>query len=158
MIADPLHLLECCLRCDVEGAVIVASPQVAGGTKHKPVRLLSSSEKPSYPRNGRDITDSAAARSGPPAFAEAGVCSDEIDIAMIYDSFTIPVMGLLEDLGFRKKDAFAAWAAGGRLRWDNPTKPAVNTGGGLSSNHPVAAVSSARTTSPARLCTRRTEP
>ena len=38
-----------------------------------------------------DITTSAAAQSGPPAFAMAGVRPDEIDVAMIYDSFSITV-------------------------------------------------------------------
>ncbi len=42
-------------------------------------------------------------RSGPAAFGEAGIPPEEIDIAMIYDSFTITVLTILEDLGFCKK-------------------------------------------------------
>jgi len=62
---------------------------------------------------------------------------DEIDIAMIYDSFTITVLTILEDLGFAKKGEGGPYVAGGRLRFDRPGAPALNTdGGGLSSNHP----------------------
>jgi acetyl-CoA C-acetyltransferase len=62
---------------------------------------------------------------------------DEIDIAMIYDSFTITVLTILEDLGFAKKGEGGPFVAGGRLRFDRPGGPALNTdGGGLSSNHP----------------------
>src|SRR5690606_7681070 len=37
VIADPLHLLECCLVTDGGGAVIIASPEVVARTKKKPV-------------------------------------------------------------------------------------------------------------------------
>ena len=53
--------------------------------------------------NTTDITSSAAVESGPRAFEEAGISPREIDIAMIYDSFSITVLCLLEDLGFAKK-------------------------------------------------------
>ena len=137
VIADPLHLLECCLVTDGGGAVIIASPEVARNAKKKPVWLLGSGEALKYPTNDNDITTSAAAQSAPIAFGQAGVRPDEIDIAMIYDSFTITVAVMLEDLGFCKKGEAGAFIEGGRLRYDNPSGPALNTdGGGLSSNHP----------------------
>jgi acetyl-CoA C-acetyltransferase len=137
MIADPLHLLECCLVSDGGGAVVIAAADVAKDCAKPPVWLLGSGEAVGYPGNDRDITTSAAVLSGPPAFAEAGVRPDEVDIAMIYDSFTITVLTLLEDLGFAKKGEGGPFVEGGRLRWDRPGAPALNTdGGGLSSNHP----------------------
>jgi acetyl-CoA C-acetyltransferase len=137
MIADPLHLLECCLVTDGGGAVIIASPDVVKGTKKKPVWLLGSGEALKYPTNGGDLTTSAAAQSAPAAYGEAGVKPDEIDIAMIYNSFSITVAVMLEDLGFCKKGEVGSFIEGGRLRFDNPGGPALNTdGGGLSSNHP----------------------
>ena len=77
-------------------------------------------------------------RSAPIAFAEAGVTAAEMDIAMIYDSFSITVLTLLEDLGFCAKGEGGAWVEGGRLRYDRPSDgPALNTaGGGLPSHHP----------------------
>jgi acetyl-CoA C-acetyltransferase len=137
LIADPLHLLDCCLVSDGGGAVVIAAADVARDCAKAPVWLLGAGEAVGYPGNDRDITTSAAVLSGPPAFAQAGVRPDEIDIAMIYDSFTITVLTLLEDLGFAKKGEGGPFVEGGRLRWDRPGAPALNTdGGGLSSNHP----------------------
>jgi acetyl-CoA C-acetyltransferase len=137
MIADPLHLLECCMISDGGGAVVIAAPEVARNCAKTPVWILGSGEATKYPENGGDITTSAAADSAPQAFAEAGVTAAEIDIAMIYDSFSITVLTLLEDLGFCKKGEGGAWVEGGRLRFDAAGGPALNTdGGGLSSNHP----------------------
>ena len=138
MIADPLHLLECCMISDGGGAVVIAAADVARDCANTPVWILGTGEATKYPENGGDITISAAAQSAPPAFAEAGISPGEIDIAMIYDSFSITVLTLLEDLGFCAKGEGGAWVEGGRLRFDRPDDgPALNTdGGGLSSNHP----------------------
>ncbi len=137
MIADPLHLLDCCMVSDGGGAVVIAAPEVARDCRKKPVWIIGTGEATSYSENGRDITVSAAAQSGPRAWAEADVRPDEIDVAMIYDSFTITVLVMLEDLGFCKKGEGGAFVSEQRLRFDSPLKPALNTdGGGLSSNHP----------------------
>ncbi len=138
MIADPLHLLECCMISDGGGAVVIASPEVARNCRKNPVWILGSGEAVRYPENGGDITSSAAVQSGPQAFGEAGIKPSDIDIAMIYDSFSITVLTILEDLGFCRKGEGGAWVQGGRLRFDRPKDgPALNTdGGGLSSNHP----------------------
>jgi acetyl-CoA C-acetyltransferase len=137
MIADPLHLLECCIISDGGGAVVIVSPEVAGAIRKRPVWILGTGEAVGYPSAGGDITSTAAVRSGAEAFGEAGVRPAEIGIAMIYDSFTITVLAILEDLGFAKKGEGGPFAADGRLAFDRPGGPALNTdGGGLSSNHP----------------------
>ena len=136
MIADPLHLLECCMVSDGGGAVVIASADVARNAKRKPVWLIGSAEATRYVTNDSDITRSAAEQSGPVAFGQAGVRPDEIDIAMIYDSFTITVLTILEDLGFCKKGEGGSFVENGRLRWDKGSLALNTDGGGLSSNHP----------------------
>lgn len=137
MIADPLHLLECCMISDGGGAVVIAAADIARDAAKAPVWLLGAGEATKYPENGGDITTSAASQSGPAAFGEAGVRPADIDVCMIYDSFSITVLAILEDLGFCKKGEGGAWIEGGRLRFDRKGGPALNTdGGGLSSNHP----------------------
>jgi acetyl-CoA C-acetyltransferase len=137
LIADPLHLLECCIVSDGGGAVVIVSSAVAAGIPKRPAWILGTGEAVGYPAYGADLTTTAAARSGRDAFGQAGVRPEEIDIAMIYDSFTITVLAILEDLGFAKKGEGGPYAAGGRLAFDQPGGPALNTdGGGLSSNHP----------------------
>src|SRR5262249_30265110 len=137
LIADPLHLLECCIVSDGGGAVVIVSPAVAAGIPKRPAWILGTGEARGDPAGGADLTTHAPVRSGSEAFGQAGVRPEEIDIAMIYDSFTITVLAILEDLGFAKKGEGGPFAAGGRLAFDQPGGPALNTdGGGLSSNHP----------------------
>ena len=137
MIAWPLRLLECCMISDGGGAVVIASKEVAANCAKKPVWIIGGGEATKYRENGGDITVSAGAQSGPRAFADAGVTPDEIDVLMAYDSFSITVMCMIEDLGFCEKGEGGEYVAQGHLVFDDPRKPAMNTdGGGLSSNHP----------------------
>ena len=136
VVADPLHLLECCMVSDGGGACIFVSPEVARSIKKKPVWIIGSGEATKYRENGGDITTSAGAMSGPAAFGQAGVKPDEIDIAMIYDSFTITVAVCLEDLGFAKKGEIGQFIGDGHLAFDKPGLTLNTDGGGLSSNHP----------------------
>ena len=82
-----------------------------------------------------DLTVTAAAITGPRAFAESGITPGDIDMAMIYDSFTITVLLLLEDLGFCKKGEGGAFVQEGRIALGSQL-PVNTDGGGLSSNHP----------------------
>ena len=139
LIADPLHRLDCCMISDGGGAVVIAAADVARDCRKTPVWILGSGEATKYPENGGDITVSAARAVGAARVrARPASRPDEIDIAMIYDSFSITVLTMLEDLGFCRKGEGGAWVTGGRLRFDRPNDgPALNTdGGGLSSNHP----------------------
>ena len=137
MIADPLHLLDCCLVSDGGGAIVIVAADMATALPAPPVWILSAAMAAEYQSAQRDITVSAAARSGPRAFARAGITPADVDVAMLYDSFTITVLVALEDLGFCAKGEGGGYVEGGRLRYDMPGGPALNTdGGGLSSAHP----------------------
>ncbi len=82
-----------------------------------------------------DLTVTAAAESGPRAYEMAGVGPGDVDVAMLYDAFTINTVLFLEDLGFCGKGEGGAFVEGGRIAPDGDL--AVNTsGGGLSYNHP----------------------
>jgi len=81
-----------------------------------------------------DLTKTNAANSGPKAMQMAGITHSDIDLAMIYDSFTYTVMTTLESLGFCGPGEAADFVANQR------TAPggefAMNTnGGGLSHTH-----------------------
>jgi acetyl-CoA acetyltransferase len=82
-----------------------------------------------------DLTVSAASESGPRAYAMAGVGPEDVDVAILYDTFTINTVLFLEDLGFFEKGEGGAFVPGGRISPGGEL--AVNTsGGGLSYNHP----------------------
>ena len=79
---------------------------------------------------------SAAAQSGPRAFAEAGVAPGDIKYVSIYDSFTITVLVQLEDLGFCAKGQGGRFVADGNLIAGTGRLPCNTDGGGLCNNHP----------------------
>ncbi|HVB20743.1 MAG TPA: acetyl-CoA acetyltransferase [Ktedonobacteraceae bacterium] len=137
MVADPLHLLDCCVVSDGGGAVLVTTEERARDLKQQPVYVLGSSESHTHAHISQmpDLTITAAAFTAPRAFAEAGVTPSDIDMAMIYDSFTITVLLLLEDLGFCKKGEGGSFVEDGHIALGGQL-PINTDGGGLSSNHP----------------------
>lgn len=138
MIADPLHLLDCCVVTDGGGAVIVTSPEIARSLSRPRVKLLGSGEAPKVQQGGKlNLTYSGAVWSGPKAFEEAGVTPADIKYASIYDSFTITVLMQLEDLGFCKKGEGGRFVADGNLISGVGKLPFNTDGGGLCNNHPT---------------------
>ena len=136
MVSSPLHLLDCCMISDGGGAVVVTSAERARDLKKKPVSILGAAEACYHTSAGmRDFTDAAAKQSGPKALARAGVAHKDINMAMIYDSFTITVCVTLESLGFCKKGEGGSFVQNGRVGLGGAL-PINTDGGGLSSNHP----------------------
>lgn len=137
MICDPLSVRDCCLLTDGAGAFVLVRSDRAKDAPTKPVYILGSATETWHRQisSMEDLTKTAASASGKRALDMAGVTTHDIDVAMLYDAFTINVILFLEDLGFCKKGEGGAFvsgsaiAPGGRL--------AVNTnGGGLSFGHP----------------------
>ena len=139
MIADPLHRLDCCVTTDGGGALVVVAPEIARSLNRPLVALRGAGEATKGPSGGLglDLTVSAAARSGPAAFAEAGVTPADIKYASIYDSFTITVLIQLEDLGFCAKGKGGKFVADGNLISGTGQLPFNTDGGGLCNNHPM---------------------
>lgn len=137
MIAEPLHLLDCCLVTDGGGAVVVASARAAARAKKKPVWILGHGETHTHNTiaNMPDLTMTGARESGRRAFEMAGVNHAEIDVAEIYDSFTITVLLTLEALGFCEPGEGGAFVSGQRTA-PGGAFPMNTNGGGLSYCHP----------------------
>ncbi|MFM9888744.1 MAG: thiolase domain-containing protein [Burkholderiales bacterium] len=138
VIADPLHRLDCCVVSDGGGAVIVARPEIAKTLRRPIVNILGAGEAIKGQLGGKvDLTYSAAAQSGPIAFAEAGVKPSDIQYVSIYDSFTITVLMQIEDLGFCKKGEGGRFVSDGNLISGTGRLPFNTDGGGLCNNHPA---------------------
>jgi acetyl-CoA acetyltransferase len=137
VISSPLHLLDCCIISDGGGALVITSAERARDLKKKPAYILGAGEATRHAGRGvRDYLEIAGYQSGKLALERAGVTHKDIDMAMIYDSFTITVLVTLENLGFCKRGEGGAFVSGGRLRFDGDF-PINTDGGGLSSNHPM---------------------
>lgn len=137
-VATPLRRLDCCVMSDGGGALIVARPEIARSLKRPMVMVRGTGEAPKHGMGGQiDLTHSAAAHSGPRAFAEAGITPQQIQYASLYDSFTITVLMQLEDLGFCKKGEGGRFVQDGGLISGRGRLPFNTDGGGLCSNHPA---------------------
>lgn len=102
-IAEPFHLLDCCLVSNGAVAVIVTSEDRAKDLAQPPVSILGYGQ--THPTRGRIHDEnlgivSPAATSGPKALAMAGLGLKDIDVVQIYDCFTFTVLITLEDYGF----------------------------------------------------------
>jgi len=137
MVSDPLTARDCCLVTDGAAACVMVRADRARGLPQPPVYLLGAAGAQWHRSIAQmpDLTVTAATESGPRAFAMAGLAPEQVNLAMLYDAFTINTILFLEDLGFCPK------GEGGRFVGDGAIAPggrlAVNTnGGGLSCVHP----------------------
>lgn len=137
LVSSPLHVLDCCLITDGGGAVVVTSAERAAELPKRPIYLLGSGSAMTHEAitNMPELTETAARRSGRLAYERAGLGPAEIDVAQVYDSFTITVILSLEDLGFCAKGEGGAFVSGGRIA-PGGDLPLNTTGGGLSYTHP----------------------
>jgi acetyl-CoA acetyltransferase len=137
MVSSPLSVLDCCLVTDGGGAVLVTSPERARDLKKPPVYLLGAGEAHWHRHISQmpDLTTTAATESGARALSMAGVEPQDVDVAMLYDAFTINTVLFLEDLGFCEKGEGGEFVSGGRIA-PGGELPVNTSGGGLSYNHP----------------------
>lgn len=123
-IATPLHLLDCCPISDGAVALVV-------GADEGPVRISGAGQAHRHQHLSalRDILDTGAARALKLAYADAAIGQDQVDYLGIYDSFTITLAMLLEELGFAPRGGAAARARRGDFDAAGPLP--LNTHGGL---------------------------
>jgi acetyl-CoA acetyltransferase len=130
MVADPLHKLEIVMPCLGGAGVIVASADVARRSKNRPVWIKGFGEHVSFktPTYAEDPLRSPISHAANRAFEMAGVGRDAVDMASIYDCYTITVLMSLEDAGFCDKGKGMEFVASHDMtfRGDFP----VNTAGG----------------------------
>ncbi len=130
MIADPIHMLETVMRVQGGAGVLIANADLAQRARHRPVWIKGFGEHISFktPTYAADLMTTPIARAAERAFAMAGLARGDVDIASIYDCYTITVLMSLEDAGFCPKGAGSAWLTEHDLtyRGDFP----LNTAGG----------------------------
>jgi acetyl-CoA acetyltransferase len=136
-VCTPLHKLDCCLQTDGAGAFVMVSADRAKDLRKPPVYVLGTGSCTTHSIISQmpDLTTTGTAVSGPKAMRMAGVGHDDVDLLMLYDSFTITTLLLLEDLGFCAKGEGGAFVEDGALG-PGGRLPTNTNGGGLSYTHP----------------------
>jgi len=131
-IVEPLHRDDCCLVSDGAAAVVVMSERKAkelGVSAPVPVLGCGHGQTSWDVALRPDLTSTSAAVAGAQAFAAAGLTPADIDVAQIYDCFTITVLMTLEDYGFCAKGEGGKFVEDGALEVGGALP--LNTSGGL---------------------------
>lgn len=137
MVADPLTVRDSCMVNDGAGAFVLVRADEARDRRAEPVYVLGNGTAVwnRQVSSMEDLTVTAAVASGAAAYAMAGLKASDVDLAMLYDAFTISTLLFLEDLGFCRKGEAGAFVQNGGIA--PAGRLAVNTnGGGLSCVHP----------------------
>ena len=144
VIAEPLTKYDCSIISDGGAAFIVTTEDKAKelGIENDLAYLWGMGQGYSHQyltslENLDQIYD-AVERSGQKAFNTAGIEPRDVDIAFLYDCFTITVLLELEGLGFVPKGEGGAFALEGRMEIGKDLP--VNTHGGLLSQAHLGAM------------------
>lgn len=137
LVAEPFHLLDCCLVSNGGIAVVVTRGDRAASLAQPPVSVLGWAQ--AHPGGSLRRDDdlglvSGAAQAGPQALRMAGVSLADIDIAQLYDCYTFTVLLTLEDYGFCAKGEGGEFVSTPGVLGPGGSLP-VNTGGGQLSSY-----------------------
>lgn len=137
MIVDPLRLLDCCIISDGAVAIIVTSPERARDAASRPVHLWGMGQGHTLEKLGRAdwwyLPHQADCLSR--TYRMAGVSPDEIDVAQLYDNFTVSVLFWLEHAGFVEQGEAGSFVEGGKNIGLGGTLPVNTAGGNLSESY-----------------------
>lgn len=131
MIAEPLGLYDCDIPIDGACVVIVSSSDAAADTRKPPIRIAGMSaalnDRDSWDQRA-DLTAMASHECASDLWAHTDFAPADVDVAGLYDGFSIFVPMWLEAFGFCGRGEAGALIASGGTALDGiiPT----NTGGG----------------------------
>lgn len=132
LIVSPLRRDDCCLVSDGAAAVVLMSAKRAnalGVAKPVPILGFGQGQTSWEVAQRQDLTSTAAEVSAHTAFAMAGLLPKDIDVAQIYDCFTITALMTLEAYGFCPKGGGGRFVQDGRIELGGELP--INTAGGL---------------------------
>lgn len=144
IIAEPLTKYDCSIISDGGAAFIVTTEAKAKelGIENNLAYLLGMGQGYSHQYlttlQNLDQIYNAVNTSGQKAFQTAGLTKDDVNLAFLYDCFTITVLLELEGLGFVPKGEGGAFALEGRMEIGKDLP--VNTHGGLLSQAHLGAM------------------
>ena len=131
-ISDPLCLLDCDIPVDGSTAVIVSRADAAADLRAPLVRVAAHSSaltgRP-YWDQYEDLTSMAGAYAGRTLWQHTSLTVGDVDVAGIYDGFTILTLVWLEAIGACGKGEAGAFVEGGKRIARDGQFP-LNTGGG----------------------------
>jgi acetyl-CoA acetyltransferase len=130
-VSRPVRLLDCDYPCDSSTAVILTTEERASAWKKKPV-FIESSAAAAVDITWEyldDILDTAVQRASEQLWSQTAVKPTDVDVAQLYDGFSMINFTWMEGLGFCKTGESGAFVADGNTRLGGSLP--VNTDGGV---------------------------
>lgn len=136
MVATPVRAKMSNMLADGASAFVVVSPERAPDLVPDPVYLLGAGGRVSHYSIAaeQDLARFGYKAAAREAFEMAGLGSEDMDIAQIYDSYPVFVLIALEELGLVERGAAGAFVADGHT-WPGGRLPTTTNGGMLSQGH-----------------------
>ncbi len=121
MIAEPLHLLDCCQESDGAVALVVVSAERARDLAQRPAYVAAAAQgsgrdqfvMTSYYRDDIGVPEMGVV--GRELWRQSGLRPDDIPTAVLYDHFTPYVLMQLEELGFCGRGEAPGFIADGAI-------------------------------------------
>ena len=132
LLVDPLRRADCALVSDGAAAIVVMSARRArelGVAQPVPVLGFGHGQTSFELPQRASLTSTEAVRAAGTAFAMAGLTPKDVDVAQLYDCFTVTVLMTLEDYGFCPKGQAGRFVADGAIEIGGHLP--INTSGGL---------------------------
>ena len=142
MVADPLTLLDCSPTSDGAAAVILSSGEKASKYTDNPVWVsgIGMATDTFALHDRSDFTSFYANKeAGKKAFEMAGLKPADIQVAEIYDNYTITELVTLEDLGFFKPGKAGIASLEGKTSINTEGLVTSPSGGLKAMGHPIGA-------------------
>ncbi|MFC4295805.1 thiolase family protein [Novosphingobium tardum] len=130
MIADPLSMLDCDIPIDGACVVIVSAADAARDCRKPPISIPAMSaalDRDSWDQR-EDLTQMAALDAGQDLWRRTDFAPADVDVAAVYDGFSVFVPMWLEGLGFCARGEGEAFIAAGHTALNG--RLPTNTGGG----------------------------
>jgi len=135
MISDPLSLYDCDVPCDGATAIVVSRREHAAALDHPAVRVEAvgcAHDDRFMWEYGEDITRISSRWSSAAMWARTDLGPEDVDVAELYDGFSIFTHCWLEDLGFCAVGEAGDFVAGGAAIAPDGPLPLNTDGGQLS--------------------------
>jgi acetyl-CoA acetyltransferase len=138
MIAEPYHLLDCCMTAEGGSAIVLTSAERARDLPGKGVRVLAGawdSWGPSYTHPPTyDRVANWGQMAGDRAFAQAGLQRSDVDVFEFYDNFSWEIIRYFEALRYCGIGEGADFISEGAIEVGGPY-PIVTDGGTMAHSH-----------------------
>jgi acetyl-CoA acetyltransferase len=126
MISDPLCLFDCDIAIDGATAVVVSAVEHAPDVPTTPIHGRASWDQ------WEDMTETAAMSAGGHLWSRTDLKPSDVDVAQLYDGFTVLTLYWLEGLRFCGKGESGAFVEGGERISLTGELPLATSGGQLS--------------------------